>query len=139
VHQGAPAVCGQLILAAGGSRDFSCCRSGWPRVLSDKEADSVTDPGPDANNESSEVCGIIKPGRRGRRFELNRSQAVHVHKLLTIHYLRPGPFTQMTPYGLATTVQCIVYIYTSVHICQRLYVAESLMPPIEGDRTTRNE
>jgi len=40
-----------------------------------------------ANNESSEVCGIIKPGRR---VKLNRSQAVNVHKLLTIRYLRVG-------------------------------------------------
>jgi len=32
---------------------------------------------------NNEVCGIIKPGRR---VELNRSQAVNVHKLLTIHY-----------------------------------------------------
>jgi len=35
----------------------------------------------DANNESSEVCGIINPGRR---VSLNRSQAVKVHKLVTI-------------------------------------------------------
>jgi len=41
----------------------------------------------DANKESSEVCGIIKPGRR---VKLNRSQAVNVHKLLTIRYLRTG-------------------------------------------------
>jgi len=40
-----------------------------------------------ANNESSEVCGMIKAGRRGRRVKLNRSQAVNVHKLLTIRYL----------------------------------------------------
>jgi len=39
---------------------------------------------PQANNESSEVCGIIKPGRR---VKLNRSQAVYVHTLLTIRYL----------------------------------------------------
>jgi len=39
---------------------------------------------PLANNESSEVCGIIKPGRR---VKLNRSQAVNVHQLLTIRYL----------------------------------------------------
>jgi len=37
-----------------------------------------------ANNESSEVCGIIKPGRR---VKLHRSQAVNVHNLLTIRYL----------------------------------------------------
>jgi len=37
-----------------------------------------------ANNESSEVCGIIKPGRS---VKLNRSQAVNVHKLLTVRYL----------------------------------------------------
>jgi len=37
--------------------------------------------------KSSEVCGIIKPGRR---VKLNRSQAVNVHKLLTIRYLNPG-------------------------------------------------
>jgi len=37
-----------------------------------------------ANNESSEVCGIIKPGRR---VKLNRSQASNVDKLLTIRYL----------------------------------------------------
>jgi len=37
-----------------------------------------------ANNESSEVCGSIKPGRR---VKLKRSQAVNVHKLLTIRYL----------------------------------------------------
>jgi len=35
---------------------------------------------PPANNESSEVCGIIKPGRR---VKLNRSQAKNVHRLLT--------------------------------------------------------
>jgi len=40
-----------------------------------------------ANNESSEVCGIIKPGQG---VQLNRSQAVNVNKLLTIRYLRPG-------------------------------------------------
>jgi len=40
-----------------------------------------------ANNESSEICGIIKPGRR---VKLNRSQAVNVHKLLTIRFLRPA-------------------------------------------------
>jgi len=40
-----------------------------------------------ANNESSEVYGTIKPGRR---VELNRSQAVNAHKLLTIRYLRTG-------------------------------------------------
>jgi len=39
---------------------------------------------PVANKESSEVCGIIMPGRR---VKLNRSQAVNVHKLLTIRYL----------------------------------------------------
>jgi len=39
------------------------------------------------NNESSEVCGTIKPGQS---VELNRSQAVEVHKLLTIRYLLPG-------------------------------------------------
>jgi len=38
-----------------------------------------------ANNESSEVCGIIK---HGRRVKLNRSQAVNVHKMLKIRYLR---------------------------------------------------
>jgi len=37
------------------------------------------------NNESSEVCGIIK---RGRMDKLNRSRAVNVHKLLT--YLLAG-------------------------------------------------
>jgi len=42
---------------------------------------------PDANNESSEVFDIIKPGRR---VKLKRSQAVNVHKLLTIRYLLPG-------------------------------------------------
>jgi len=36
-----------------------------------------------ANNESSEVCGVIKPGRR---VKLNSSQAVNVHKLLSIRY-----------------------------------------------------
>jgi len=40
--------------------------------------------GRNANNESSEVCGINKPGRR---VKLNRSQAVNVNKLLTIRYL----------------------------------------------------
>jgi len=40
-----------------------------------------------ANNKSSEVCGIIKPDRR---VKLNRSQAVNVHKLLTIRNLREG-------------------------------------------------
>jgi len=39
-----------------------------------------------AKNELSEVCGIIKPGRRDK---LNRSQAVNVHKLLNIRYLLP--------------------------------------------------
>jgi len=37
------------------------------------------------NNESSEVCGIIKPDRI---VYLNRSQAVNVYKLLTICDLR---------------------------------------------------
>jgi len=41
----------------------------------------------DANNESSEVFAIIKPGRR---VKLNRSQAENVHKLLTMRYLPPG-------------------------------------------------
>jgi len=40
-----------------------------------------------ANNELSEVCGIIKPGRR---VKIHRSEAVNVHKLLTIHNLLPG-------------------------------------------------
>jgi len=40
-----------------------------------------------ANNESSEVYGIIKSGRR---VKLNRSLAVNVHKLLTIRYSRAG-------------------------------------------------
>jgi len=40
-----------------------------------------------ANNESSELCGIIKSGRR---VKLNRSQALNVHKLLTIGYLHPA-------------------------------------------------
>jgi len=44
-------------------------------------------PFPPANNESSEVCGIIKPSQR---VKLNRSQAVNVHKLLTIRYLLPA-------------------------------------------------
>jgi len=35
-------------------------------------------------NESSEVSGIIKPGRK---VKLNRSQAVIVHKFLTTRYL----------------------------------------------------
>jgi len=39
-----------------------------------------------ANNESSEVCFIIKPGRWVRS-KLNRSQGVNVHKFLTICYL----------------------------------------------------
>jgi len=39
-----------------------------------------------ANNELSEVGGNIKSGHR---VKLNRSQAVNVHKLLTIRYLRP--------------------------------------------------
>jgi len=43
-------------------------------------------PAPAANNESSEVCYIIKPGRR---VKLNRSKVVNVHKLLTIRYLPP--------------------------------------------------
>jgi len=50
----------------------------------------TVDGGTVANNESSEVCGIIKPGQR---VKLNRSQAVNVHnfhKLLTIRYLRHG-------------------------------------------------
>jgi len=42
---------------------------------------------PAANNESSEVSGIIKPGRK---VKLIRSQAVNVHKLLTICYFPPG-------------------------------------------------
>jgi len=46
-----------------------------------------------ANNESAEVCGIIKPGWRVR---LNRSMAVNVHKLLTIRYLQPGPMCRPT-------------------------------------------
>jgi len=41
-------------------------------------------PRPRANNESSEVCGINKPGRR---VKLNGSQAVNAHKLLMIRYL----------------------------------------------------
>jgi len=40
-----------------------------------------------ANNESSEVCGIIKPGQT---VKLSRSETVNVHKLLTIRYLREG-------------------------------------------------
>jgi len=40
-----------------------------------------------ANNESSDVCGIIKPGQR---VKLIRSQAINVHKLLTIRYMRRG-------------------------------------------------
>jgi len=38
-----------------------------------------------ANNESSEVCGIIKPVPR---VKFNRAQAVNVYKLLTIRYLQ---------------------------------------------------
>jgi len=38
-------------------------------------------------NESSEVFDIIQPGRR---VKLNRSQAVNVHKRLTIRYLQQG-------------------------------------------------
>jgi len=41
----------------------------------------------EVNNESSEVCGIIKPGRR---VKLKSSQAVNVHKLLKIRYLHSG-------------------------------------------------
>jgi len=46
----------------------------------------------EANSESSEVCGIIKPGIR---FKLNRSQAVNVHKLLTIRYLTSGLYLSL--------------------------------------------
>jgi len=56
----------------------------------------------ETNNESSEVVGIIKPGRR---VKLNSSQAVNVHKLLTIRYLRPR----------AITLNCIVRSYLSCH------------------------
>jgi len=38
------------------------------------------------NHESSEVCGIIKPGRR---VKINRFQAENDHKLLTIGSLHP--------------------------------------------------
>jgi len=40
------------------------------------------------NNESSEVCSIIKPA--GQMVKLNRSQTENVHKLLTIRYLHMG-------------------------------------------------
>jgi len=36
-----------------------------------------------ANNESSEVCGINKPGRR---VKLNRQQAVNVYKLICVSH-----------------------------------------------------
>jgi len=39
------------------------------------------------NNESSEVCGNIMPGQR---VKLNRSQAINIHKLLTIRNLPRG-------------------------------------------------
>jgi len=45
-----------------------------------------------ANNESSKVCGIIKPGRR---VKLNRLLAVMVNKLLTIRYLPAELRTQV--------------------------------------------
>jgi len=59
-----------------------CRRAGYNSVPG-----TATQLSPAANNESSEVCGIIKPGRRVR---LNKSQAVNVHKPLTISYLAPG-------------------------------------------------
>jgi len=50
-----------------------------------------------ANNESSEVCSIMKPGRR---VKLKGSQAVNVHKLLTIRYLRTGASTRINRFIL---------------------------------------
>jgi len=41
-----------------------------------------------ANNESSEVCGIINPGQK---VKMNRSQALNVHQLLTIRFVICGP------------------------------------------------
>jgi len=43
---------------------------------------------PCEKNESSEVWGIIIFIKPGQRVKLNGSQAVNVHKLLTIRYLR---------------------------------------------------
>jgi len=43
-----------------------------------------------ADNESTEVWDIIKPGRW---VKLNRSQVVNFHKLLTIRYLHTAPST----------------------------------------------
>jgi len=62
------------------------CRLGYSKVPWKKRALK-------ANNESSEVCGIIKTGRR---VKLNSSQAVNVHKLLTIRYLRPEGYNDHT-------------------------------------------
>jgi len=59
---------------------------------------------PSANNESSEVCGHIKPGQR---VKLNRSQAVNVHKLLTIRYLHTAPINIILPLLLNFSVQYI--------------------------------
>jgi len=39
------------------------------------------------NERRANVCGIICPGRM---VKLNRSQAVNVHKLLTIRLLQPA-------------------------------------------------
>jgi len=57
----------------------------------------------DANNESSEVCGIIKPGRR---VKLNRLQAVNVHKLLTIRSLGIRGSHRMTAFVLDNVCMC---------------------------------
>jgi len=56
-----------------------------------------------ANDESSEVCSIIKAGRRVK-LGLNRSQAVNVHKLLTIRYLRTGSINRTVTHYRHNTV-----------------------------------
>jgi len=63
---------------------------------------------PQANNESSEVCGIIKPGQR---IKLNRSQAVNVHKLLTIRYLPTAGCALCTLCTLHTQLICCGAVY----------------------------
>jgi len=67
---------------------------------------------PKANNESSEICGIIKPSRR---VKLNRSQTVNVHKLLTIRYLLTARAVIVSIDKLISLVKRIAKIERDLH------------------------
>jgi len=71
------------------------------------------------NNESSEVCCIIKPGLR---VKLIRSQAVNVHKLPTIrsgglgHMFRPIPIASQQVRAACSSISCALIRILSADI-----------------------